>query len=716
MKKNIIFIGIILLLLGCFQTLGAEPAYPAWYSGFGLKAQVPLVYPFYIKLNDLTNVSVASPTDNYVLTYDAATKLWGAEVTANTDAFTVKIDAGATAGYLGVAYSDGVLRVDQNELTYVDGGDFITLGLADHDTARTALGLAIGTDIQAYDDSLTSIAGLTYVSGSFIALTAEDTYAVRTYAQTLADIGAAAASHAMSTHSDEDTYSINTSGSITTSGVGGLISGSAANLGALQLFDGSDHSTIFNAGAQAANIVYTLPVDDGDNTEVLQTDGSGVLSWVAGGGADAFTVKVDAAATAGYFGVAGDDGIFRFTENHFTMADGGDFVTLSLADHATARAALGLAIGTDVVAWDTDLDTYAGISPSANMGTFLASATFAAMMANLSGTATAEFSFNGYNVRAGHIALGTVGPNADIGVYMLEELTDTDNTEKVGGFFNLQAVKTTAEATSYAAGVVGSVSLDAVNDQLWSNAMALRGVEARVIGEAGSEGTSTYNANLYTSTTVADAGALTNLYGLYVSTPTVAGNKVTNEYGIYVADQNTGSTLNYAIYTGAGLVRFGGDTSTTGKLSAATYGSDGTVTNAELLYINNLNQNLATTSDVQHADIYHTGFIGTNYYDNGNSGASITIDWNNGNLQYITLTAVGVDITFTEPPHPGECKLWIIQDGTGSRTVDWEHEISPLWPGGVEPTLTTTAGAVDVVVFTFIGGTTYTGLVNLDFK
>lgn len=104
----------------------------------------------------------------------------------------VKVDAAATAGYLGIVFGDGVLRVTENELTYADGGDFITLGLADHNTARTALGLAIGTDVQAYHASLASIAGLSYVSGSFIALTGADTYAVRTYAQVLSDIGAQA--------------------------------------------------------------------------------------------------------------------------------------------------------------------------------------------------------------------------------------------------------------------------------------------------------------------------------------------------------------------------------------------------------------------------------------------------------------------------------------------------------------------------------------------
>jgi len=42
--------------------------------------------------------------------------------------------------------------------------------------------------------------------------------------------------------------------------------------------------------ALGANTVYTLPPDDGDNTEVLQTNGAGVLTWVAnaGGGATAW--------------------------------------------------------------------------------------------------------------------------------------------------------------------------------------------------------------------------------------------------------------------------------------------------------------------------------------------------------------------------------------------------------------------------------------------
>lgn len=54
-----------------------------------------------------------------------------AAITAG-DAFTVKVDAGATAGYIGAANNDGVLRTDGTIVTYADGGNYITIGLHDY--------------------------------------------------------------------------------------------------------------------------------------------------------------------------------------------------------------------------------------------------------------------------------------------------------------------------------------------------------------------------------------------------------------------------------------------------------------------------------------------------------------------------------------------------------------------------------------------------------
>ena len=67
--------------------------------------------------------------------------------------------------------------------------------------------------------------------------------------------------------------------------------------------DGANFAS-FMVPALAANTVYTLPPDDGDNTEVLQTDGGGTLTWVAnaGGGAVAWDDigDPDAAATVDF--------------------------------------------------------------------------------------------------------------------------------------------------------------------------------------------------------------------------------------------------------------------------------------------------------------------------------------------------------------------------------------------------------------------------------
>jgi hypothetical protein len=61
----------------------------------------------------------------------------------------------------------------------------------------------------------------------------------------------------------------------------------------IRLFEDTDdgaHYTAFKCTAQAGDITYTLPPNDGDSGQVLRTDGSGVLTWVAAaGGGDAQT-------------------------------------------------------------------------------------------------------------------------------------------------------------------------------------------------------------------------------------------------------------------------------------------------------------------------------------------------------------------------------------------------------------------------------------------
>jgi len=61
----------------------------------------------------------------------------------------------------------------------------------------------------------------------------------------------------------------------------------------------NDFSTVFQAGTQTQNIVYTLPTDDGGSNYVLATDGSGVLSWQTVAGVGAGTIVAVGNVTSG---------------------------------------------------------------------------------------------------------------------------------------------------------------------------------------------------------------------------------------------------------------------------------------------------------------------------------------------------------------------------------------------------------------------------------
>lgn len=93
--------------------------------------------------------------------------------------------------------------------------------------------------------------------------------------------------------------------------------------------------------------------------------------------------------------------------------------------------------------------------------------------------------------------------------------------------------------------------------------------------------------------------------------------------------------------------------------------------------------------------------------------ASFTVDWTAKQVQRVTITGVNLDITFTNPAGPCRLVLVVVQ-GDGSDTIDWTNEADILWPGGVDPVLSTGASDIDVVTFYF-DGTDYFGVANYDF-
>lgn len=106
------------------------------------------------------------------------------------------------------------------------------------------------------------------------------------------------------------------------------------------------------------------------------------------------------------------------------------------------------------------------------------------------------------------------------------------------------------------------------------------------------------------------------------------------------------------------------------------------------------------------AVITTTGQFDTGFFDNGNCGASDTISWNAGMVEYSTLTAATCTYTFTNPITGTWYTLQVIQDAMGGRLVTWPGTV--VWDGGVAPTLSTAASAKDVCEF-FWDGTAYYG-------
>jgi len=79
------------------------------------------------------------------------------------------------------------------------------------------------------------------------------------------------------------------------------------------------------------------------------------------------------------------------------------------------------------------------------------------------------------------------------------------------------------------------------------------------------------------------------------------------------------------------------------------------------------------------------------------SGSAVTLpDVTTATVHVVTLTA---NCTFTFPTAAAGKSFTLIlqQDSTGSRTATWP--VNTKWPGGVAPTLTTTANAVDYLTF-----------------
>lgn len=94
---------------------------------------------------------------------------------------------------------------------------------------------------------------------------------------------------------------------------------------------------------------------------------------------------------------------------------------------------------------------------------------------------------------------------------------------------------------------------------------------------------------------------------------------------------------------------------------------------------------------------------------NSTATGAVTLNLTNGNVFSLTLTG-NVTLTFSGATSGKACSFAVYakQDSTGSRTVTWPSGVK--WAGGSAPTMSTSANALDIVVFESLdGGTNWYG-------
>lgn len=258
--------------------------------------------------------------------------------------------------------------------------------------ARSTLGLVIGTDVQAYDATLQSLSALGTVADRIAYTTGVDTWAespISAFGRSLIDdatAGDARTTLGLGTIATQSAASV----SIT----GGTITGTSITVldNAFTIQDNADNTkqVVFELGGltTATTRTYTAPDENGtlaltsdlssyqplnsnltDISGLAVTDGNIIVgngaNFVAESGATAraslgLTIGTDVQAyDAGLADIAG----LAVTDGNIIVGNGTNWVAES---GATARASLGLTIGTDVEAFDAGLSSIAGLTTAAD--------------------------------------------------------------------------------------------------------------------------------------------------------------------------------------------------------------------------------------------------------------------------------------------------------------------------------------------------------------